>query len=83
MQCPAKSKRHDISVVKQHVSTELKNRILAQVPELKASREGHDVLLDSDDDLEPICLARAAKIVWRDILNAKQSSLARSIRIVR
>ena len=70
--------------VEQHArphSTELKNRILAQNPNLKANREGRDILLcfdcdmgpalpnvcDDDCDSEAICLARAAKIVRRDI----------------
>ena len=60
-------------------STELKKHILAQIPEL---REGRDILLafdndvgpvlrracDDDYDSEAVCLARAAKIVWRDML---------------
>jgi len=63
-------------------STDLKNRILAQFPELQAIKEGRDVLLVFNDDMGPalrkaceldvdddaICLARAAKIVRRDIL---------------
>ena len=70
--------------VEQHTrphSAVLKNRILAQIPELKASKEGRDILLAFDDDLGPtlrracdddcdseaMCLARAAKIVRRDI----------------
>ena len=70
--------------VEQHArphSRELKNRILAQNPNLKANREGRDILLcfdcdmgpalpnvcDDDCDSEAICLARAAKIVRRDM----------------
>ncbi len=70
--------------VEQHAhphSTELKNRILAQNPNLKANREERDILLAFDSDLGPalrkvcdddcdseaICLARAAKIVRRDM----------------
>ena len=34
-------------------STVLKNRILAKIPELKASKEGRDILLTFDDDLGP------------------------------
>jgi len=64
-------------------STDLKNHILAQVPDLEASKEGRDVLLAFNNDMGPalhkacglnidddaICLARAAKIVRRDILD--------------
>ena len=70
--------------VKQHTrqhSTELKNRILAQNPNLKTNKEGRDVLLafnndlgpalhkacDDDCDSEAVCLTRAAKIVRRDM----------------
>uniref|UniRef100_A0A1X7TS12 Uncharacterized protein n=1 Tax=Amphimedon queenslandica TaxID=400682 RepID=A0A1X7TS12_AMPQE len=63
--------------------TELKNRILAQIPELKAYREGRDVLLAFENDMGPalrkmcddnydsdaICLARAASIVRKDMLD--------------
>ena len=71
--------------VKQHDhshSTHLKNRILAQFPDLAAHKEGCDVLLAFDKDLGPalckvyehdyddeaICLAKAANIVRRDML---------------
>lgn len=74
--------------VEQHVrphSTELKNRILAHIPELKAYKEGREVLLafdsdmgyaihkfcDEDYDSEAICLAKAAKIVRRDMLELR------------
>ena len=67
---------------RQH-STELKNRILTHFPDLRAYREGRDVLLAFTNDLgfalrkachedydeEAICLARAAKIVRRDMLH--------------
>jgi hypothetical protein len=70
--------------VEQHIrphSTELKNRILAQFPDLSAHRDGRNILLafnkdlglalrkacDEDYDDEAICLARAAKIVRRDM----------------
>ncbi len=63
-------------------STRLKNRILAHFPDLAAHKEGYDVLLafnkdlgaalhvslDQDYDDEAICLARAANIVWKDML---------------
>lgn len=63
-------------------STDLKNRILAHFPDLKAHKEGRDILLAFDRDLggalrklckddfddEAMCLARAAKIVRRDML---------------
>ena len=42
--------------VKQHTrqhSTELKNRILAQNPNLKVNKEGRDVLLTFNNDLGP------------------------------
>ncbi len=66
-------------------STRLKERILSQFPDLSAHREGHDVLLAFDKDLGPalrracdqdyddeaICLARAAKIVRRDMFKLK------------
>ena len=63
-------------------SKELKNCILAQHPNLKANRKGRDAPLisisddlgparhkacDDDSDSEAICLARAAKIVRRDM----------------
>ena len=67
-------------------STELKNRILSNFPDLTAHKEGRDVLLAFHTDLgsalrkvctdnfddEAICLARAAKIVRRDMFQ-KQS----------
>ena len=61
--------------------TDLKNRIIAHFPDLKAYKEGRDVLLAFDRDMgaalcklckenfdESICLARAAKIVRKDML---------------
>ena len=62
-------------------STCLKNRILAQFPNLAAHKQGRDVLLSFDKDLGPAlriyehdyddettCLAKAANIVLRDML---------------
>jgi hypothetical protein len=63
-------------------STDLKNRILANVPGLNAYKEGRDVMLGFDDDIghalrdvclddaddEAICLAKAAHIIRRDML---------------
>ena len=82
------SSRLEYLGVEQHVrphSTELKNRILAHIPELKAYKEGREVLLafdsdmgyaihkfcDEDYDSEAICLAKAAKIVRRDMLELR------------
>ena len=62
-------------------STDLKNRIIAHFPDLKAYKEGRDVLLAFDRDMgaalrklckkdfddEAICLARAVKIVRKDM----------------
>ena len=62
-------------------STEHKNHILAEHSNLKAYKEGRDIFLAFDSDLGPalhkacdddcdsedICLARAAKIVKRDM----------------
>ncbi len=42
--------------VKEHTrphSTDLINRILAQIPDLRARREGRDVLLAFDEDIGP------------------------------
>ena len=63
-------------------STRFKDRILAQLPNLRASREGRDIVFAFDADVgsalrkacdknfddEAVCLARAAKIVRRDML---------------
>ena len=82
------SNRLDQLGVEQHVrphSTELKNRILAQFPDLTAHKEGRDILLAFDKDVGPalrkvckedyddeaICLARAAKIVRRDMFQTE------------
>ena len=82
------SSRLEYLGIEQHVrphSTELKNRILAHIPELKAYKEGREVLLafdsdmgyaihkfcDEDYDSEAICLAKAAKIVRRDMLELR------------
>ena len=68
-------------------STKLKDRILSHFPDLSAHREGRDVLFafssdvgsalrkacDVDYDDEAICLARAAKIVRRDMLKTQSS----------
>ena len=68
-----------------HTVLSLKNRILAHIPELKAYKEGREVLLafdsdmgyaihkfcDEDYDSEAICLAKAAKIVRRDMLELR------------
>ena len=65
-------------------STDLKNRILANMPGLQAYKEGPDVLLSFNDDVgnalrnaclddcddEAICLAKAAKIIRRDMTSA-------------
>lgn len=62
-------------------STRLKDRILSHFPDLSAHREGRDILLafssdvgsallkacEADYDDDAICLARAAKIVRRDM----------------
>ena len=64
-------------------TTELKNRILAQFPDMQAHREGRDILLAFKDDIafalkkaygtnfddEAIILAKAANIVRRDMMN--------------
>ena len=63
-------------------TTELKNRILAQFPDMQAHREGRDVLLAFKDDIvfalkkaydtdfdEAIILPKAANIVRRDMMN--------------
>ena len=67
-------------------SSRLKNRILAQNPDLSAHKEGCNVLIafkqdigpalhkiceDNDDDDEAICLSKAAKIVRRDMFKMK------------
>uniref|UniRef100_UPI00358E7494 uncharacterized protein n=1 Tax=Myxine glutinosa TaxID=7769 RepID=UPI00358E7494 len=62
-------------------STDLKNRILANMPGLRAYKQGRDVMLSFDDighalrdacmddgDDEAICLAKAANIIRRDML---------------
>ena len=63
-------------------SADLKNSILAQFPEHEANKKRRDVFLTFNDDLGPallkaceldfdndaICLARAAKIVQRNVL---------------
>ena len=63
-------------------STDLKNRILANMPGLQAYKQGRDVLLSFNDDVgfalrdaclddgddEAICLAKAARIIRRDML---------------
>ena len=68
-------------------STKLKDRILSHIPDLSAHREGRDVLLafasdvgsalrkacDSDYDDDAICLARAAKIVRKDMLKLQST----------
>ena len=64
-------------------STDLKNRILANMPGLQSYKEGRDVLLSYNDDVgnalrnaclddcddEAICLAKAAEIIRRDMTN--------------
>ena len=66
-------------------TTDLKNRILSNFPDMQAHRQGRDILLafnediglalqrvsESDFDEEAIILSKAAKIVKRDILNTK------------
>jgi len=86
--------------VKEHACphcTELKKRILAQIPDLKAHKEGCDVLLAFDEDIGPalrrvcdddydseaICLVRAARIIWRDMFSWRQNLLARLIKAIR
>ena len=68
-------------------STKLKDRILSHFPDLCAHREGRDVLLaftsdvgsalrkacDADYDEKAICLARAAKIVRKDMLKLQST----------
>ncbi len=68
-------------------STKLKDCILSHIPDVSAHREGRDVLLafagdvgsalrkacDSDYDDDAICLARAAKIVRRDMLKLQST----------
>lgn len=68
-------------------STKLKDRILFHFPDLSAHREGRDVLLaftsdvgsalhkvcDANHDDKAICLARAAKIVRRDMLKLQST----------
>ena len=66
-------------------STDLKNRILANLPELQAYKQGRDVLLAFNEDIgnalkivserdcddEAVILSKAAKIVRRDMGNWK------------
>ncbi len=66
-------------------STHLKDRILAHFPDLQAHKEGRDILLVFNEDIGPavmkacehdadsdaILLARAAKIVRKEIFNLK------------
>ena len=68
-------------------STDLKNRILANVPGLNAYKQGRDAMLNFDDDIghalddaclddvddEAICLAKAAYIIRRDMLEIHTS----------
>ena len=68
-------------------SSDLKDRILANVPRIRAYRQGRDVLLSFDDDVglalmnssidnfddEAICLAKAAQIIRRDMLGMKSA----------
>lgn len=68
-------------------STRFKDRILAQLPNLRAHREGRDILFAFDEDVGPalrkachknfddeaVCLARAAKIVRREIFELEAS----------
>ena len=68
-------------------STDLKNRILAQIPDLQAHKEGRDVLLAFNKDIafalqqasrsncddDTIIHVKAAEIVRRDIRNYKLS----------
>lgn len=63
-------------------SSDLKDRILANVPGIRAYKQGRDILLSYDDDVgfalmhssvdncddEAICLAKAAQIIRRDML---------------
>ena len=86
-------------------STDLKNRILAQFPDMSAHKEGREVFLAFNQDIglalkgasktnfddEAICLANAAKIVRRDMLelttkftgsfqpNCQQSSVPKAL----
>jgi len=62
-------------------STDLKNRLLANIPGIRAFRQGRDVILTfasdvgttlkeatlTDDDDEALCQAKAAQIVRRDM----------------
>ena len=68
-------------------STDLKNRILANVPGLNAYKQGRDVMLSFYDDIghvlrdaclddaddEAICLAKAAHIIRREMLEIHTS----------
>ena len=73
--------------VKQQNRLNSKDRILSHIPDISAHREGRDVLLafagdvdsalrkacDSDYDDDATCLARAAKIVRRDMLKLQST----------
>ena len=64
-------------------STQLKDRLLAHIPDLEAYKEGHDILLafqkdigtalkricQTDEDEKAITLAKAAEIFRKDMLN--------------
>lgn len=68
-------------------TTRLKNRILAAIPDLRAHTEGREVLLAYDQDIgaalkqacnedfdsEALTLAKASKIIRRDVFKLKQA----------
>ncbi|GFO25219.1 tyrosine-protein kinase receptor tie-1 [Plakobranchus ocellatus] len=70
-----------VGITGRNHSTDLKNRILANVPGILAYKHGRDVLLSFNDDVgnalrdaclddcddEAICLAKAAQIIRRDM----------------
>ena len=76
-----------VDVTRRIHSTDLKNRILANVPGLNAHRKGRDVMMSFDDDIghvlrdaclddaddDAICLAKAAHIIRRDMLEIHTS----------
>ena len=74
-------------------STRLKDRILANIQDIRAHKQGRDVLLvfegklglalkkscESDFDEEAIILAKTADIVRRDMLTHKTASMGHSL----